>query len=348
MKSAGFSIGDRDLPLEADLGQDATSDHPLVGKTAEVSAIAGGDLLGLRGKSGPIRSVLIRSGQVVGYGVEIQSSVRWGSLKDFYTDRVLLEDIEVLTPTTIAIREALSHWAEPRTYWHDQLEGVESFCFELASASSQVNILPQPGGWLMVVQDPVPQRVTIVDCRVSLREKFWSLCCMVYPEKRQGPLIPYGLSDHWDRTFSWTEQIAEILIAQGFPWEGALNKLKMRRTVTEGILRPRFFFALEKCLAAKQELKGSAPVYPPGSLSVGLSNIRLKAATVGLSEPPTDRRPYAVLSIGTEALKSKDYFWQVLLHEALHAAVHSKGGPPHGKEFQELAEVVGLEEKYRD
>lgn len=347
MKTAGYSIGDRVLPLEADVEKDFSTEHPLVGKVAEVSCIAGGELLHLQGKNGKVKVVLKRLGVVVGYGVEIDSKVYFGSLKDFYVDRVVLEDIEVPTPTSEALTEGLSHWGQPRTYWGTQTAGVESLMFEVAAVTPRARIEAQPGGWKILVPDPMPGRYAVVDCRVASHGTFWTLAVMVYPEL--GELEePELVQDHWDRTFLWTYQAIQIMMAQGMAWKDGLKNLSLRVAVTVKILRPTLEVALARCLEAKKQLTGQAPTYPPGSISAGVSPVRLKAGTVGLSEPPTDRRPYAVLSFGAEAAKSRDYFNQVVLHEALHAAIYSNGGPPHGKEFQELAAIVGIKEKYRD
>ena len=347
MKSAAYSIGDRVLPLEADVERDFKTEHELVGKVAEVSCIAGGELLPLQGKNGKVKGVLYRLGQIVGYGVEIEDKVFFGSLKDFYVDRAVLEDIEVQSATSATLMESLSHWDRPQTYWGTQSQGIESFMFEVAATTPRARIVPTAGGFKVLVPDPMPGRYAVVDCHVAHHGKYWTLGVMVYPElgdPKDPPLIP----DHWDRTYIWTYQAAALLRAQGLPWDSAMKNLLLRAKVTVKVLRPKFQECMDLCLKAKKDLTGTAPSYPPGSISVGLSPVRLKAGTVGLSEPPTDRRPYAVLSIGAEAAKTRRYFDQVVLHEALHAAIYSKGGPPHGKEFQELAKLVGLDKKYRD
>jgi len=106
---------------------------------------------------------------------------------------------------------------------------------------------------------------------------------------------------------------------------------------------------LKRCIDARQALTGELIYFPPGALSVAFSDVRLKAATVGLLEPPTDRRPYSVMSISPSAArKGKEYIQQVVLHECIHFTVGSIGGDPHGEEFIALADKLGLESDFRD
>jgi len=83
-------------------------------------------------------------------------------------------------------------------------------------------------------------------------------------------------------------------------------------------------------------------------VSAGFSRVRLKAGTVGLTEPPTDRRPYTVISVAPSAAKDLQYLRQVVLHECIHVAVSSDSGPPHNDLFNAISERVGLNPEHRD
>ena len=348
--SHSYPIGDRTLPLEA-AKEDLKRDHRLVGAKAEVSQAAGGDLLDKKGKSGLITGVVVRLGAVVGYEVELGGRSYGGSKKDFYVDRQLLEDIQPPTPTSAAIQEGLSHWAKQRDYWGPSLEGVESLCFALASATPQAAVEVLDGGWQFKVPEPQGMgRYTSVECRTVMQpSNIWTMSRMVYPtvgEEFEAPRIP----DHWARVFGWSFVIGSGLLQQGYPWGGALRGLALRAKASAEVLRPLFILTLEKALEAREELfpGETALIGGPNSMSVGFSKIRLPPGTVGLTEQPTDRRPYTVVSVSPAACKSLDYLKQVVLHECLHVVVASKGGPPHNEMFRALAAKLGLKPEYRD
>jgi len=85
-------------------------------------------------------------------------------------------------------------------------------------------------------------------------------------------------------------------------------------------------------------------------ISIGCSRVRLTAGSIGLTEPPTDRRPYTVISIGPDAFdKGLQYIQQVVLHECIHivvANVHEE--EPHNELFNQLADKCGLKPEHRD
>jgi hypothetical protein len=348
--SHSYPIGDRTLPLEA-AEEDVRRKHRLVGKRAEVSPAAGGDLFDKRGKNGSIIGVLVRLGVVIGYEVELGEKSYVGSKKDFYIERQLLEDIQPPTPTSQAIREGLSHWAEQRDYWGPSLGGIESVCFALASVTPQAAVEVLDGGWQFKVPEPQGVgRYTSVECRTVMQpSNIWTMSRMVYPtvgEEFEALRIP----DHWARVFDWSFVIGSGLLQQGYPWEGALRGLALRAKASAEILRPLFIVTLGKALEAREELfpDSNDLIGGPNSMSVGFSKIRLPPGTVGLTEQPTDRRPYTVVSISPAACKSLEYLKQVVLHECIHIAVASNGGAPHNDMFRALGAKLGLNPKYWD
>ena len=341
-------VGDRDLPLEADLEDGILDRHPLVGDIVEVTPVAGGDLLELRGQKGEITGVMLRLGQVVGLRVRVDKKSVTGTMKDFFVGRKVLEDIQPPTPTEKSVRETLVHWGEQRTYWHTRMDGVEALCFELASVTPRALIQESDQGWKFLIPDPMPSRRVAVDCRVALHDKFWTLSVMVYSENKPLPEQPPLIENHWGRTFYWAFQIGKILQGQGLPWKGALSDLQKRAVYSLRVLTPLMKKELGRSLALKRKLTGTAPEYPPGSICIAVSNLRLKPGYAGLTDPPTDRRPYTVISISEAATEDPEYLQQVVLHECIHAVVYSKGGEPHNKEFKTLAKALGLSPKYWD
>jgi hypothetical protein len=347
---ASLSIGDRELPLEADFQEDANREHSLVGKTVEVSPIAGGDLYNHRGKNAEVTGVYQRYGTVVGYEVKIGKDTFHGTRKDLYVDRSYLEDLQPPTATSAALREALSHWSGQRDYWHTRIDGLEAFCFDLASVTPSAIPVCHDWGWQFHVPSPMPGDRAVVDCRAAAHDNYWTLTTSVYPERYQGDESPRIIDHHLARVFTWTHQVAVGMShLHGFNWDGAVQGLRVRAEATTKILIPLVERTLERCIAAKQELTGELIYFPPGALSVAFSDVRLKAARVGLLEPPTDRRPYSVMSISpTAARKGREYIQQVVLHECIHLTVGSNGGDPHGEEFISLADRLGLGADFRD
>jgi hypothetical protein len=347
---SNLSVGDRDLPLEADTKIDLRRDNNLIGNLVEVSPIAGGDLKALSGKAVKISGVLIRFGEIVGYEVTYQGGSYIGSAKDLFVDRSVLEDIQPPTPTSHSIRETLVHWKTQRTYWHTRIDGLENLCFELASLTPRTKIVTFPWGWRFIVPEPMPNRVTMIDCLVVQHGNFWTMSMMVYPVDYH-PLVGEAyplIEDHWARTFAWANEISRGMIDYGFPWKEARKDLLERAKLTSKVLRPKVADILSRVLAARRRRPGDGPVYPPGSITAAFSEVRLKAGKVGLVEPPTDRRAYSVMSVAPHALKDPEYFEQVLLHESIHLAVAETNGEPHEGMFLELATELGLKEKFRD
>ena len=155
-----------------------------------------------------------------------------------------------------------------------------------------------------------------------------------------------AIGDHWGRVFIWSERVAADMLGQHFKWEDALAGIRNRAIATRTVVRPLF----DKIYAHVKKV--GFELFPdlqdPGYVSIGVSNIRLSPGTVGLTEPPTDRRPYIVVSISPRALRDMHYLKQVILHECIHIVVQARGGEPHNERFHTLAEKLGLEPKYRD
>lgn len=342
--STSLSIGDRDLPLEGDLEADFSAAHPFVGDTVKISPIAGGELLEYRGKNAEVISVLTRMGQPVGITVKLDGEKYRGSLKDFFLDRKVLEDIQPPSPLSKAVREGLSHWEVQRTYWGERIDGVEALCFELSSNTSNAQIEIGPWGWSFHIPDTMPGRTTTVDCRAIRNGNFWVLTTAVFP-RTDIEVLPKPEKNPWKRVFSWAKDISEGMINFGYPWQDSLRNLTLREKVTEVVLQPLIEKTLDRVLDVKEKLLRE--IEDPGQVWGALSDVRLKPTYVGLTEPPTDRRPYTIMSITPKCCKTREYLEQVVLHECIHVAVGSRGGEPHNKEFQLLAQKLGLSPQHR-
>ena len=339
------SIGDRDVPLEADRETDVHTDHPLVGHEVEVSPLGSGTLTSLHGKTGKVTGVYKRFGIPVGLRVQIKGNLYNAPMKAFYLDRCLVEDPQPPTATSTALREGLSHWGGQRDYWHDQTSGLESFCFALASVTPRASVEVDPAGWQFEVPDPMPGESTRVRCGAFQHGNFWTMATAVAPMRGSSFNAPL-IDDHWARVFSWTHRVALGMVPYGFPWEQAAAGVAARAQASAKILRPLVHGTLDRVLQARKELTGEIPNVP--RVSVGFSEVRLKVGSIGMTEYPTDRRPYTVMSISPQAAKSMDYLRQVVLHECLHVAVAVLYDEPHNDLFEALAEKTGLLPQHRD
>jgi hypothetical protein len=340
------SIGDRDLPLEANRETDVQTDHPAVGAEVEVSPLASGALTSLQGKTGKITGVVSRFGFPVGYRVEIKGVAYHGPLKSFYTDRCFVENPQPPTATSVALQEGLSHWAMQRDYWHDQTAGLESFCFSLASVTPRSASQVFPWGWQFEVPDPMPGESTLVRCGAFQHGNFWTLSTAVTPMRGSLGTNPPLIEDHWARVFTWAYRIAMGMVPYGFPWEHAARSIAARAQASAKVLRPLMAQTLSQVLKVREELTGHLPEVPP--ISAGFSQVRLKVGSIGMTEYPTDRRPYTVVSISPQAAKSMEYLQQVVLHECIHIAVAALYDEPHNDLFDALAEKTGLLPNHRD
>lgn len=340
------SIGDREVPLEADRESDVSVSHPLVGGEVEVSPLAAGTLTPLQGKVGKIVGVYSRFGVPVGYRVEVKGGIYNAPAKAFYLDRCVVEDPQPPTATSAALREGLSHWAGQRDYWHTDTSGLESFCFSLASVTPRAAVDTQPWGWGFGVPDPMPGESTVVRCSAFQHGNFWTLSTAVAPERGTLGMDPPLIEDHWARVFSWTYRVAQGMIPYGFPWQAAAANVAARAQASAKVLRPLMVKTLKEVLEAREDITGQAVSMAP--VSAGFSHVRLKAGTVGMTEYPTDRRPYTVVSISPEAAKTMEYLQQVVLHECIHIAVEALYEQPHNDLFEALSDRMGLLPKHRD
>jgi len=350
-QAISLSVGDRESPLEADAGADVSTASPLVGATIEVSRFAGGSFKEHRGQKAEVLGVVFRFGQPVGYKVKIKKggSEGIGAAKDFYLDRCLVEDAMPPTATSTALREGLSHWHRQRDYWHTDTGGLESMAFAVASVTAQAIAQPYEWGWDFAVPDPLRGSCTQVRCPAFQHNNFWTVTTAVSPLRGGMQPMVNAIEDHWARTFYWTHAIAKGMVKHGdWPWQAAVKNIEARATASAKVLTPMVRKALAQCSAARKEITGTAPDLPPRSVSAAFSVVRLKAGTVGLTEPPTDRRPYTVISIDPVAAKDVKYLWQVVLHECCHIVVGSNGGPPHNDLFNAIADRVGLDPEHRD
>lgn len=351
--AASLSVGNRSLPLESDVTVDIQHESPMVGKTIEVSNIAGGPLMPYRGDKAEVLGVIQRYGQTVGYQVRLlkKGDVLVGTGKDFYVSRCLVEDFQPPTAISAAVRSALEHWNTQRDYWHEDTSGLEAMVFDLASVTTQADLECFPWGWEITIPSPMPRDLVHVRCPTFVHDEFWTTAALVTPYRDRQDLLPEpprAIADHWSRVYVWSYTVAKGMAGHGFPWAKAAQDIARRAAASRKILDPLVETMMARVAQAREEITGEGLDLYPGSISAGFSMVRLKPGSIGLTEPPTDRRPYTVISVSPDALKDRDYLEQVVLHECVHIAVGSEGGPPHNDLFHAISKRVGLKPEYRD
>lgn len=348
-RAVSLSMGGRSLPLEIDRDHDVIRDHSLVGQKVEVSCIAGQSLEPRRGDSAVVVGVIERFGRLAALKVEIDGKVFFGSVRDFFLDRCVVEDAQPATATSAALRDGLSHWSVQHDYWHDQTDGLESMAWAVASVTPTAIAQHYEWGWDFAVPDPMRGDFTQVRCPAFQNGNFWTVTTAVSTVRDGMQPKAKPIEDHWARTFQWSYAIASGMASTfGWPWEQAARGIKARAVASAKVLVPLTNASLAKCLKARAEITGKPFDLGPRSVSVGFSRVRLKAGTIGMTEPPSDRRPYTVISISPTAAKRPEYMRQVVLHECVHVATASDGGPPHNDLFNAIAKRVGLKPEYRD
>ncbi len=330
-----YLISDRSLPVEGDVETDVITSHEIVGKTIEVSLEAGGSLISLRGHRAKVTGVVQRFGKVVGYRVKINGRTHFGSCKDFYTEKRMLEDIQPPTAISENLKEVLSHWDRQRDYWESDPSGLEYICFCIASITTRCDVSFSGKEWKFVIPGSMQGESATALFPYISHDPIWSTSAVVFPE-RDTTVESSDIEDHWERVFTWT-------------LKGAVSDWKprvfLRQEATKKVLVPISKRLMEEALETKYKLTGKTMDV---NYSIGFSSIRLLPNTVGLNEPPTDRRPYTVISISPGAARSMEYLEQVVMHECIHAVVGSNGGEPHNGMFNEIAKEMGLKPKYRD
>jgi hypothetical protein len=330
-----YLISDRSLPVEGDVETDVVMNHEMVGKIVEVSKEAGGSLIALKGYRAEVTGVFLRFGKVVGYRVKIKDKVHFGSGKDFYTEHIMLEDIQPPTAVSENLKETLSHWGRQRDYWKNDPSGLESICFSLASITTKCDVVMSEKGWEFTIPGIMGGESASALFPYISHDSFWSTSAIVFPERKKY-VESEDISDHWERVFTWAMKGTVPA------WE---SRLASRQLATRRVLVPMSKRIMEKALSTKYRLTKQAVDM---DYSIGFSSIRLLPNTVGLNEPPTDRRPYTVISVLPSVAKDMKYLEQVVMHECIHAVVGSNGGEPHNSMFKEIAKIMGLEPKYRD
>ena len=341
--SASIPVGDRESPLEADSTSDVTRIGKPVGEKAEVSPYAGGTLVGLFGKLVVITGVIKRLGQIAGYEVKYQHQTHFATPKDLYLGRQVLEDVQIGSSMSRVVREVLSHWNCQRDYWGPDISGVEAFFFELSSVTDRAHIEVHDHGWRVVVPG-LMNEIVAIDCFVTVHENYWTMTTSVFPLRVPAPEFK-SIPDHWGRTFAWTREVVSKF--KNDLWGKALENLKRRMSVSALKARPLCEAVLPIVMSARKKMTGEVPVVLNGGLTIGISKVRLPPRTLGLTEQPTDRRPYTVISISPDACKSVDFLKHVITHECIHLATAVRGGSPHNEEFKRLAEFLKLPREHR-
>lgn len=344
MRKKAKKIGERHFPLEVS-EDEVKREHDLIDSVVEVSPFASPHLQEHIGKSGKICGIFERWGQVAGYEIACEGEVLLGTKKDFYIGRNLLRNPHLQSSQALRIREGLSEWLACPDFVKGDLASVQAFFWDLASLTSSLSVSltwTDDSNSLWEFQVPSTQDDVVVKSSNSAHDGVWSLSVQVYStrEEAKEPVIEHA--DHWSRTLLWTHRCLELVGAKREKYRIAVL-LSQNSKLTR--LAQKVFPEIAQAYGRLYE---EAPKTPP--LSLGFSDWRVQPGHVGLYEPPTEVRPYGVLSIHPKALKKgAQYLTQVVKHELIHYAMAEVPfEDPHGEEFQRLADMIGLPEKLQD
>ena len=103
----------------------------------------------------------------------------------------------------------------------------------------------------------------------------------------------------------------------------------------------------KKVKSAYEDITGEEPVNDDNIVVTVDDNI--KDGKIGAFQHPKNEKDLGVLKIHPKALKDTEYVSDIIKHELIHAAhgVEDEEARNHGGIFQDLADRLGLPEKYR-
>lgn len=353
-------VGDGIVGLEIDHDKDVRRDTDDVGEVAMVTPYASESLTDYRGERGKVVGTIVKHGVTYGYVVDVDGKTLYGSKKDFFVGRWMLEDIHPPTAFELRVRHALRHWSSQRDYYGSSWDGIECFHFELAKAVENVGV--ESAGWYSypsskrkdmdgkdwrLICSGHPGHVA-VNCHSLLHDNAWTLNTTIFSTREidTAGVKMVGHHDHWVRTLLWTREVAMALQTHGYRYDEALVDLNWRLNQV-----PRMHQIKMKLMPALAEAcKSVAGVDPPQEyVSIGLSKIRLRPFSVGTHDPMTDERRYSVITVRPDIASDSRMLPIVIAHELIHWAIGRKPSEdPHGEVFQRVAERMGIPPKYRD
>jgi len=329
-----YLVTDKEVPLE---GEKPAKEN-VVGKTMEISYNCSDKLSKYRGKPAKVLGITEKYGEPHIYKVSVGGKILQVSSRDLYTDRKITEDAAPLTSSSELLKNSLSHWKEQRNYWVGENAGLEAICFAVASTSERFRCGYDP---LSSFRFSIPSNNQYDTARAEfpfcVSGGFWYTSAIIMPERLNKPVEFEHVEDHWERVFHMGIRCS--------PYSSWKSNFEARREATRKVLVPLASVCMKKVVTAYEIVTGErkTPAY-----SIGFSKIRLPVNKIGLNDPPTDIRPYAVMSVSPEAAKDFSYLEQVVLHECAHVVVGKIGGDPHNDVFNEVVKMVGVEPDNRD
>lgn len=350
MRSANFLMTDSEFPVGGERNR-FSRNHSMVGKDVEISYECVGALRPHSGKKAEVVGVYERFGRPVALMVVVEGTRKRTavSLRDVYLDRKLVRDFSPPNQTSETLKSGLKSWTSQREYWLSSNAGLESMCFDLACVSDSLGFRCLKGGeesrgegitaFEFVLQSGHAGEYSSAVFPFLVSGESWYTSAMV-SNGLVGPKTVRILQveDHWQRVFTMGEKLS--------PRESWRRNFVSRRKATETVLVPMAKSFMGQIVPAYESIVGRKVEEPRYSL--GFSRIRVPPNSIGLNDPPTDTRPYHVVSISPEAARNPKYLSQVVLHECIHVVVGKIGGDPHNGVFDQVAAMVGLEPKHRD
>lgn len=357
-------IGDWAFPLEVDLEKDLNTEHDHVHKEGKINDYANEVLESQRGKQVEITGVYEKFNQIVGYEARIldTESTVFAPKKDFFIEANYVEDVHADSYKSQQIRTVLQHFQSQHDYYGTSWKGIQLFHYELAKVAEQVGI--ESAGWYkydtstrsdmdgkdwrLVV--PNMNSPVAVNCHSILHDDVWTMNTTVYSTddldfSKFGRT--FGSADHWQRTYDWTIEVADILQTSGYDYSDVIEKFK-RRKVQSAFMTKTGHDLIPEVAEAYRAVTGNEINNLP-YVSIGLSNIHLPPGKVGHHRGTTDVTDYSIIDVNPEALKrGKDYVKIVIKHELIHYMLSQANNPTHDETFVKIGKELGIPDKFLD
>lgn len=361
-EATNFEIGDREFPLVIDKKKDITRHHKLIGKKAIINDNAKESLKDKHGSETTIKGVVIKNKQVAGLEVDLSGKTYYAPIKDFDIAKKpsFSEDVYLHSEDSIKIRKQLSHWNGQRDYMGLEWDGVEKFNFELAKIIDSVAI--ESAGWYKydsskrgdmdgkdwrLVTTNTDSTVSI-NCHSILHDNVWSLSTTIFDTKeiKKGSLKSISDEDVWKRSIKWSIKTAEVLSTDGYNYDSVIADMKNRLKEVNKLQKIKD--EIVKDIKNKFSRNFREKRALPKEITIGISKWGVTSGKIATYYSPKGERKFGIIMVNPKALGDDKYLKQIIMHELIHASFgQSCGRNAHHDNFNKLADMIGLEKKYR-
>lgn len=351
-------------------GGEWTKDHDLVGEKASPSE--GETSMDAEGYV-TVEEVFLQNGQVAALRVrDPESGELWSapaSVFGFGSENIQ-EDVYVESDLAMWLRQALSRWNAHRDYPGPLWDGVEKLCFETALVAGPEVAVEVAGwyrypsrdsedmdgkDWRYVIPDASGLRSAVaVNCHSLLHDGVWTLTTTTFSTDDVRLSVIPGVAwarsdDPWELALLMAAKTARFLSTDGYDFEDAVEDFRERFVAARFVrgmgLEAREFVRRVYREVFDEEALGAR------KFTVAVNDWGLKPDKIAsFRHPDESSHGWGIMTVSPRAMDDLDYLSQVLLHELAHEAIGDRksAGDPHGKDFQNLADALGIEDEHQD